>query len=590
MYLAELKLWNFRKYTNEDNSIDLSKPHLVVPFTKGLNILIGENDSGKSAIIDAIKLVLKTHAYEHIYPTKDDFNTNSDVFRIELKFSDLSNDEAMHFTEWLSWEENSERPILRLIYQVKRVNDQPIYADICAGSTTDGIALHAKAKEYLRTTYLRALRDAENELTAKKNSRLSQILKGHKLFQKEADGTIHLESLVGDANEGVRSWFNGGEEGNENEIKETIERFVHDFISDNSNVNFSISGSHIKEILEKLSIDIENEVNLGLGTLNRLYMATELLHIQRSEWTGLRLCLIEELEAHLHPQAQMKVIKSFQNQNEQYILTTHSPNLASKIKLSGEESSQLIICKEDKVFPMGSNYTLLDADDYKDLENFLDVTKAGLFFAKGLILVEGWAEEILIPALCDKLSIDLTEREVTLINVGSTAYLKYAKIFMRKDKTRMGVPVSIITDTDEPAADDGSINAVEEAAKQSRIVSKINVVEYPDIKWNLATHWTLEWCLYKSTIIGGLFKTAVKSIHPQIFEDDDSFEKTLIERLRKYKLDEDGKKHKVDSIDKVAVAYKLASLIRENNEIEWNVDDPEGIKYLVNAIKHACRL
>ena len=62
MYISEIKLWNFRKYGSTD-SFDLDKPNLVVPFNSGLNVLIGENDSGKTTIIDAIKLVLKTHAY-----------------------------------------------------------------------------------------------------------------------------------------------------------------------------------------------------------------------------------------------------------------------------------------------------------------------------------------------------------------------------------------------------------------------------------------------------------------------------------------------------------------------------------------------
>ena len=83
MYLSELRLWNFRKYTNEDGVIDETKPHLTVPFTKGLNVLIGENDSGKTAILDAIKLVTKTHSMEWIHLVETDFSVGCDNLRID---------------------------------------------------------------------------------------------------------------------------------------------------------------------------------------------------------------------------------------------------------------------------------------------------------------------------------------------------------------------------------------------------------------------------------------------------------------------------------------------------------------------------
>jgi putative ATP-dependent endonuclease of OLD family len=52
---------------------------------------------------------------------------------------------------------------------------------------------------------------------------------------------------------------------------------------------------------------------------------------------------------------------------------------------------------------MGAGYTKLEKKDYKFLDTFLDVTKSNLFFAKGVILVEGWAEEILIPVIAEVL-------------------------------------------------------------------------------------------------------------------------------------------------------------------------------------------
>ena len=77
MYLSELRFWNFRKLGG-DNNIDLARPHLIVPFKNKLNILVGENDSGKTAIIDAIKLVIKTHAIEWIKLEDSDFHNTTD--------------------------------------------------------------------------------------------------------------------------------------------------------------------------------------------------------------------------------------------------------------------------------------------------------------------------------------------------------------------------------------------------------------------------------------------------------------------------------------------------------------------------------
>ncbi len=56
----------------------------------------------------------------------------------------------------------------------------------------------------------------------------------------------------------------------------------------------------------------------------------------------------------------------------------------------------------------------------KYLEKFLDVTKSNLFFAKGIILVEGWAEELLIDSLAKSIGLNLTQKKVSVINIGNT--------------------------------------------------------------------------------------------------------------------------------------------------------------------------
>lgn len=501
-YLSKIKLWNFRKFGTLGD-IDLKHPSLDLSFTKGLNVLIGENDSGKSAILEAIKMVLKTHAYERLMWVKEDFYEGTDELRIELLIDGLTNSEAAHFTEWLGWTDgDSPRPILRLIYSVRLIDDKPMPSEIRAGMDESGTAIDSQAREYLKVTFLKPLRDAENELTAKKYSRLSQILGGHDLFKKGANGKELFENYVATANQQIKQWFEDevaedGQLSNKEQIKGVIDGFLGSFIQKDTASSFSISGSHIREILEKLSLNLDGTTRPGLGTMNRLYMAAELLHLQKPGWNGIKLCLVEEEEAHLHPQAQMKVLETIQKQKgTQFIITTHSPNLASKVVLSEDNLNQVVICKEGKVFPMGPTYTQLDKSDYEFLDHFLDVTKANLFFAKGIILVEGWAEEIILPAIAQGMGKDLTAHEVSIINVGSTAYMRYAKIFMRQNLESMGCKVAIVTDLDiRPNDEDGRFDAAIEAEKRTNITAQVDTTNYPDVSWHIAEHWTLEWCL-----------------------------------------------------------------------------------------------
>lgn len=601
MYLANIKIWNFRKFGSMGD-IDLDHPNLCLDFTPGLNVLIGENDSGKTAILEAIKMVLKTHAYERIVWEDDDFYEGTNDIRIELLIDGLTNSEAAHFTEWLGWtNEEPKRPILRLIYKVRRVNGRIIPQDLKAGMDEAGASMDSQAREYLKVTFLKPLRDAENELTAKKYSRLSQILEGHELFKEGADGKDSFERFVTTANESIKTWFEDtakpeGGKSNKEQIKDVIDGFLGDFVQEGAESAFSIAGSHIKEILEKLSLHLDGMIRPGLGTMNRLYMATELLHLQKSGWTGMKLCLVEEEEAHLHPQAQMKVLETIQKQKgAQFIITTHSPNLASKVKLYEDKNNQVVICKDGRVFPMGPDYTLLAKEDYEFLDHFLDVTKSNLFFARGIILVEGWAEEILLPAIAEKISKNLTAHEVSIVNVGSTAYMRYAKVFMRRNQESMGCKVAIVTDLDVRPNDDGSFNNEEERTALTNITNTIDVTHYADIKLNVAKQWTLEWCLWKSTLLKGIFKESAAEAHSRTFKDggaivsDADFEQRLMDMLRGYKVNVDGTHSTVGKFDKVAVAYKMASRLRNSPAVDFeHIAADDFVKYLVDAITHVC--
>ena len=230
MYLSELKLWNFRKY-GSSASFDILQPNLTLPLKKGMNVLVGENDSGKTAIIDAIKLVLKTQDYEWIRVSDDDFFKGSNRFRIELRFEDLKDEEAKNFIEWLCYKENDKNQqdiYLRLIYDVTK-NDERIFpSDVCAGADEKGYPLTAEAKDYLKTTYLKPLRDAAAELTPGRYSRLANILYSSDTFKKGSKENA-LTAELKKFNEFVKDFFEKSEnEGNV--IKVVIDEFLNSFI------------------------------------------------------------------------------------------------------------------------------------------------------------------------------------------------------------------------------------------------------------------------------------------------------------------------------------------------------------------------
>ncbi len=167
MYLSNIKLWNFRGF-GAVGIIDLNSPNLDLALTPGINVLIGENDSGKTAILEAIKIVMKTHAYERMLLEGDDFFDGSNELRIELLIKGLTTSEASHFTEWLGFDkDHPEQTVLRLIYTARKIDDKIIPMDVRAGMDVSGSPMDSQAREYLKVTFLKPLRDAENELTSK---------------------------------------------------------------------------------------------------------------------------------------------------------------------------------------------------------------------------------------------------------------------------------------------------------------------------------------------------------------------------------------------------------------------------------------
>ena len=464
MYLKKIKIWNFRSFGSKENN----EPGLELEFDPKLNLLIGANDSGKTAIVDAIRYCLGTQTFDPIRIEIEDFYQDSQTknrateLKIDCLFAGFSDEEAGQFLEWIDINKDTSNNVTKgLKVWFTAINKgNRIITNLRAGIDDEGQFLVGDARDLIRVTYLKPLRDAETELSSGYRSRLYQILKSHSIFQKENINEKHtLEKYFEQASKLVLEFFDKekleknddlGITGNEiggNVIKKLFIEQTKDFLEilDKREPKINISQTELDAILRKLELLLD-ENKAGLGTLNLLYMAAELIHLRRENYLGLRLGLIEELEAHLHPQAQLRVLKSLleeRNNNVQFILTTHSTTLGSSIPLK-----HLKLCINNNVFSLDINSTALGEGDYQFLERFLDATKANLFFAKGVIIVEGDSENILLPTIAEIIERPLQKYGVSIVNVGSRAFLKYSNIFKRKDGSSLPIKVAILTDFD----------------------------------------------------------------------------------------------------------------------------------------------
>ncbi len=628
MILSKMIINNFRKFGRS------SETENVIAFHKGLNALIGENNAGKSAIIDAIKLVLQTQSCEYIRITDDDFhigsnNVQASEFSIDCVFEEFADNEAKNFIEWLTFEKDDDGNVvyrLTLHFRAWRENKR-IYTELKAGSEDNGINMDAKARELLKCVYLRPLRDAAKEMRSGRNSRISQILYSHPVF-KDKEGDNDLVVALKRANEDIGKYF---EEKDGKQILDSIRHSLQEFSDESEAVDVGFKTSEIKlrAILESLSL-MSSEVQPGLGVHNLLFIAAELLLLREEDSGSLKLALIEELEAHLHPQAQLRLMNYLQNEYDssgvQVIISTHSPILASKINIKNT-----ILIKDAKAYDLNPANTALDKGDYLFLQRFLDSTKSNFFFAKGVIMVEGDAENILLPILADILDCNLEKHGVSLVKVGHTGFFRYSRIFIRNDQGTIGVPVSIVTDNDiEPNVRNENVNERkdETKAKISSIEEKYNL---GSIRAFVAPKWTLEYTIAMSRLRELLYKSILEA---QKIQNSEKYALTnekisdVNKAVDQKRAEWDGKEPCVvayqiyhdtllkNNISKAIVAQCLASNLRwaitdtgrdaltedakfdlelyrthiceeQKLKLKKIIENDDYIKYLVNAIKHA---
>jgi putative ATP-dependent endonuclease of OLD family len=474
MYLSQLTIKNFRQF-------GAGSSPFIVEFNEGVTALVGENDAGKSAVMDAIRYVLTTRDMDFMRLQPEDFHLGPDgdqatEITISAKLSNLTAVEKGAFAEYLTYD--GAQVSLYVHWFARRLAESPgsrrwVDVAVRSGPNGNGPAFESATRQLLATAYLRPLRDAEREMSPGRGSRLSQILNnfpeiksGQPFDAKIPPADAKQAAVLSLA--GLSDYMRHLVDQHQG-VVQAQGAINTDYLTQLSlagedlhgRISFSDAGADaakLRQILERLELNLlagpdgRPQGTYGLGSNNLLFMACELLLLGK-EPEGLPLLLIEEPEAHLHPQRQLRLMEFLEvaarpedgRRQVQVILTSHSPNLTSKIALEN-----IVLLHRQAAYPLSKGKTRLTESDYRFLQRFLDVTKANLFFARGLLVVEGDGEAILLPTLARLLDRDLTAHGVSIVNVGGTGLRRYARILQRRDASKgtLAIPTACLADMD----------------------------------------------------------------------------------------------------------------------------------------------
>ena len=515
MYLNHLQIVNYKNLSATRFS-----------FVEGVNTIIGENDSGKSNAMTALRILLDDTYYYNTKRLKEtDFsdvlsNWKGHWIILSGVFGKITSEDKENevCAEIVPEDENEEflksyiksgsdnigvislfiRPQKAIRKKLSEITDpvefeternkikisdyefyytsraqtdftnQEIYINIvgdlengqCSNPDEDddeilGCKLNiAEVQDHISVVFIDALRDVANELNKPKNP-IRRIIEAAESLIKESEIDAIRNEIV-ELNKTI----------SEVEQVELVGKKINEKLLDMIGMVYSpeiILESGLKDDIKSLSRYLfmkpskQNDIeSLGLGHLNMIYMALKIVEYEMNRTRELiNIMIIEEPEAHIHTHIQrtlfdkLKVTKDY----TQIITTTHSTHLAEVSEIKNVNVLKSIDNKSISMQPSKGldefgkeNLKLKNLTLSECVERYLDAKRSVLLFSKGVILVEGDGEEILIPNMIRKaLGVSLDELGIGLVNVGSVSFEYIASLF---GEERINRSCAIITDED----------------------------------------------------------------------------------------------------------------------------------------------
>jgi putative ATP-dependent endonuclease of the OLD family len=442
MHLSQIEFAGFR---NLDETVSLAHP---------LAVLVGANNVGKSNVIDALRMTLMPLTGWPLRPRRDDFahgGTGEPIvteMTVTARFEGLTLQQRGRMVTALDGAR--DRAALHLHCALPAVG-QP------RGRYLGGDAKTPDIEEWARSavtyTYLPPLRDAEEDMRPGRNNRLVELIAALTGDGPDLQRILDIATKANSDLSNVPSLIES-----RTRIQERLNSLSGTGNAQRANLLFT--EPLFERVLSTLGVRVGDDLPLamsqnGLGMNNILYMAVLLAGLTYDHDSDLHLLLVEEPEAHLHPQMQDLLMRFLQKEVEnrddvQVVVTTHSPNFTSSARVERITSLSRL--------PSGVTSRAIEQlgvqnDELDYLARFLDVTKASLLFARAVMLVEGIAEQLVLPLLAAELDPprSLAESSVAVVNVGGLAFGPFAALY---DDGRLPNRCAIVSDSDPPAAKD----------------------------------------------------------------------------------------------------------------------------------------
>lgn len=299
-------------------------------------------------------------------------------------------------------------------------------------------------------TYIKALRDVVSDFHNNKTNPLLTLLK-RKSGEIKSNDFQPIADLVRNLNNEIENFPDICAVNSD--IATTIKDAVGDtYAPKGMSIKSSLS-EEADELFQSLKLFVAESADgyegaiheMSLGGANLLYLTLKLLEFkyQHANQSIANFLLIEEPEAHIHTHIQKSLFENIKYNNTQIIYSTHSSNIS---EISNIKNMNIIgfVDNNCEVFQPSKS---LSNEQCEFIQRYLDAIRSNLLFARSVILVEGDAEELLIPTLIKKvIGLSLDEIGISLINIRSTGFENIALLFSDE---RIKKKCSIVTDLDE---------------------------------------------------------------------------------------------------------------------------------------------